>query len=90
MKKEYYCRQKFLFDASSEEISLEKYFAQKPDFLQNYTEPINLFDDDIILRSIDISELDTDIDNLADFENLISKMKHVQIILKVEIIAIQE
>lgn len=34
----------------------------------------------MIIRSIDISELDTDIDTLSDFENLISRMNHVQTI----------
>ena len=80
MQKEYYCRQKFLFEVSCDEINLEEHYASKPDFLQNYTEQINLFDDDIISRSIDISELDTNIDTLSDFENLISCMKHVQTI----------
>lgn len=80
MQKEYYCRQKFLFEVSCDEINLEEHYASKPDFLQNYTEQINLFDDEIILRSIDISELDTNIDTLSDFENLISQMKHVQTI----------
>ncbi len=80
MQKEYYCRQKFLFEVSYNEINLEEYYDSKPDFLQNYTEQINLFDDEIILRSIDISELDTNIDTLSDFESLISRMKHVQTI----------
>ena len=80
MKKEYYCRQKFLFEVSCDEINLEAYYASKPDFLQNFTEQINLFDDDIILRSIDISELDTNIDTLSDFMNLIARMKHVHTI----------
>ncbi len=80
MQKEYYCRQKFLFEVSCDEINLDEHYAQKPDFLQNYNEQINLFDDDIISRSIDISELDTNIDTLSDFESLISRMKHVQTI----------
>ena len=80
MQKEYYCRQKFLFEVSCDEINLEEHYASKPVFLQNYTEQINLFDDEIILRSIDISELDTNIDTLSDFKNLISLMKHVQTI----------
>ncbi len=80
MQKEYYCRQKFLFEVSCDEINLEEHYASTPDFLQNYTEQINLFDDDIILRSIDISELDINIDTLSDFDDLISRMKHVQTI----------
>ena len=79
MKKEYYCRQKFLFESSHEEINLEHHYDVSPDFLQNYTEAINLFDtDNNICRSINTSELDSEIDNAKDFENLLTKMKHVK------------
>ena len=78
MNKEYYCRQKFLFESSYEEINLEHHYDVAPDFLQNYTEPINLFDtDNNIYRAINIAELDSEIDNAEDFEKLLAKMNHI-------------
>lgn len=80
MSKEYYCRQKFLFDSTISVMDLEKYYTCKPTFLQDYKEQINLFDDDNVSRSIDISELDCNIDNLSDFESLIKQTAHVNTI----------
>lgn len=77
MAKEYYCRQKFLFNFSNDTINLKRYYSCKPEFLQDYREQKNLFDDDNVLRSIDISELDCSIDTLNDLVLLINQMKHI-------------
>lgn len=80
MEKEYYCRQKFLMEKINSNINLDNYYELGPDFLQDYKEQINLFDDNNISRSIDISELDATIDTLEDFTTLISKISHVDIL----------
>lgn len=77
MKKEYYCRQKFLWLSNFDEIDLEQYKVSYNEQIFNYTEPPNLFDVDKIERSVLVSELDSKIDTEKDFNNFVAKIKFV-------------
>jgi len=77
MSKEYYCRQKFLYEADTDEIELMDFIEELPEEIQEFTESRNLFDGDNIYRVIPISYLDVNIDTKAEFEVLMQSLRFV-------------
>ena len=71
MKKDYYMHQKFLLDCDYESVSLPDTSCFPETFVQDFTEPINLFDNEAsITRKVKISYLLKEIvteDDLATF-----------------------
>ena len=69
MRKDYYMHQKFLLDCDYETVSLPETVSATDDFVQDFTEPQNLFDtEDKITRKVKFSYLLKEIDTKEDFD----------------------
>ena len=76
MKKDYYMHQRFLLNCDYEEISLPDSSVLQDEFIQDFTEPINLFDtDNEIKRKVKFSYLLKEIDSKDDLSNFMEKTK---------------
>lgn len=74
MKKDYYMHQKFLLDCNYEEVSLPDSSVLKNEFIQDFTESINLFDTDKeITRKVKLSYLLKEIDTRNDLSEFLNK-----------------
>lgn len=74
MKKDYYMHQKFLLDCDYEEVSLPDSSVLKNEFIQDFTESINLFDTDKeITRKVKLSYLLKEIDTRNDLSEFLNK-----------------
>ena len=74
MKKDYYMHQKFLLDCDYEEVSLPDSSFLKNEFIQDFTESINLFDTDKeITRKVKLSYLLKEIDTRNDLSEFLNK-----------------
>jgi len=74
MKKDYYMHKKFLLDCDYEEVSLPDSSVLKNDFIQDFTESINLFDiDKEITRKVKLSYLLKEIDTRNDLLEFLNK-----------------
>lgn len=73
MKKDYYMHQRFLLDCDYEDVSLPDSPSLQEEFIQDFTEPINLFDsEEKITRKVNFSYLLKEIDSkddMLDFNN---------------------
>ena len=74
MKKDYYMHQKFLLDCDYEKVSLPDSSVLKNEFIQDFTESINLFDTDKeITRKVKLSYLLKEIDTRNDLSEFLNK-----------------
>ncbi len=74
MKKDYYMHQRFLLDCNYEEVSLPIFSISKNDFIQDFTESVNLFDTDKeITRKVKFSYLLKEIDTRNDLSEFLNK-----------------
>ena len=74
MKKDYYMHQKFLLDCDYKEVSLPDSSILNNDFIQDFTESINLFDTDKeITRKVKLSYLLKEIDTRNDLLEFLNK-----------------
>ncbi len=78
MKKDYYMHQRFLLDCDYESASLPDSKTYSNNFIQDFFEPINLFDtEDVITRKVSFSYLLKDIDTKENFEVFLQKTKFI-------------
>ena len=76
MKKGYYMHQKFLLDCDYENVSLSVPSVFNDEPVQDFTEPINLFDiDEKITRKVKFSYLLKEIDTNDDLSDFLAKTK---------------
>lgn len=67
MKKDYYMHQKFLLDCNYENVSLPDFHFSQDEFVQDFSEPVNLFDtEEVIKRKVKFSYLLKEIDSKED------------------------
>ena len=82
MKEDYYMHQRFLLECDYENVSLIDSFCPQDEFIQNFTEPVNLFDiDDEITRKVKISYLLKEIDTEEDLNNFLKKVDLVDTLI---------
>ncbi len=74
---DYYCKQKFMMTANVDDIDLEDYIERCPADTFDWTLERCLFDTDDYIRSISISEMDTNVDTENDFKIIVDKIKRV-------------
>ena len=78
MKKDYYMHQRFLLDCDYEKISLPNSSLSQEEFIQDFSESINLFDtEDTITRKVNFSYLLKEIDTKDDLSDFIQKTEFV-------------
>ena len=82
MKKDYYMHQKFLLDCDYESVSLSDPHSLQEIFVQDFSEPINLFDtEDSITRKVKFSYLLKEIDTKEDLVAFMGKTEFVDNLL---------
>lgn len=82
MKKEYYMHQRFLLDCDYESVSLPDAYSFQEASVQNFTETINLFDnEDSITRKVNFSYLLREIDTKDDLATFMGETRFVDNLL---------